>query len=257
MELSEAVFSVWEVPLPPPWRKVNDGRYVNEFTGEESHRHPALRFVPSTGPLVPVAPEEDPQQTVRPYHGEVGEEGSQVTTATALTTTTTSRKGVKSWDFRCMWKELGLFGNVNSYGLTIRYYEDGESVIKFDGLDGKWHFSQLEGPYGPVDRYDLFVGAKIRVFGRHLTISATSASTCQWIDEEGKRLMKKQDWLQSKIESVGSTPVVRRNPRIGEKCDFMKKANSGNADLRRIGNENTKLQEQLAQLGMARIAAVP
>lgn len=254
MELSEV--DVWSVPLPPPWRRDQDGSYVNEYTGEVSDRHPAQRFVPMSGALVPAAPEEDPQQTGRPYHGEVGGEGSQVTTATALTTTT-SRKGVKSWDFRCMWKELGLFGNVNSYGLMIRYYEDGETVIKFDGLDGKWHFSQLEGPYGPVDRYDLFVGAKIRVFGRHLTISATSASTCQWIDEEGKRLMKKQDWLQSKIESVGSTPVVRRNPRIGEKCDFMKKANSGNADLRRLCNENAKLKEQLAQLGMARIAAAP
>jgi hypothetical protein len=160
-----------------------------------------------------------------------------------------SRK-LKSWDFRCLWKELGLFGNVNSYGLTIRYFEDGQTVIKFDGLDGQWVFSQLQGNHGPIERYDLFVGAKVRVFGRHLTISSTNASTCQWIDEEGKRLLKRQDWLQSKIEAVGGVPVVRRNEPIGVKCNFTKKANSGNADLRRIFTENTKLMEQFSALGL-------
>lgn len=248
------------LPLPPPWVALpnNDG-FLNEITKEQTKVHPFQRYVSSRRDLK--APEED-IDCERPYYAvelDVSNtsliEREQPSNAMTLISGGAPRKQQKHWDFRCIWKELGLFGNVNSYGLTIRFFEDGQTVVNFDGLDGKWHFSQLEGSHGPIERYDLFVGAKIRVFGRHLTISATNASTCQWIDEEGKRLLKKQEWLQSKIESVGAVPVVRRSAPIGIKCHFGKKANSGNADLRRISTENKKLCEQLSVLGMAKVAA--
>lgn len=243
---------MWEgyeaVPLPPPWRLLASGQYVNDITGEESNAHPFLRHIADKS----AAPEEEDGESGTPGRPYLG--ADTVAVASPSTAGTGKQNKLKHWDFRCTWKELGLFGNVNSYGLTVRYYEDGQTVVNFDGLDGRWHFSQLDGPHGPLDRYDLFVGAKIHVFGRHLTIAATSASTCQWIDEEGKRLLKRQDWLQSKIESVGAVPVVRRPTPTGIKGHFGKKANSGNADLRRISNDNKKLGEQLAGLGMARIA---
>jgi len=224
-------------------------------TGERRAEHPGEVFWRSrwssvVGDLSAPPPEEDGDSAAgvpgRPYVDTVG----GALTVTAGGGQPPPSKKQRCWDFRCLWKELGLFGNVNSYGLTLRYFEDGSTVVRFDGLDGQWVFSQLEGTHGPIERYDLFVGAKIRVFGRHLTISSTSASTCQWIDEEGKRLQKRQDWLQSKIESVGAVPVVRRNEPIGVKCNFTKKANSGNADLRRLHGENAKLAAQLAELGM-------
>lgn len=236
------------VPLPPPWRLLASGQYANEITGEESNAHPFLRLI--AGDNKSAAPEEEDGQSGTPGRPYLGSD----TVAVAPASAAGKPQKLKHWDFRCTWKELGLFGNVNSYGLTVRYYEDGQTVVNFDGLDGRWHFSQLDGPHGPLDRYDLFVGAKIQIFGRHLTIAATNASTCQWIDEEGRRLLKRQDWLQSKIESVGAVPVVRRPTPTGIKGNFGKKANSGNADLRRISNDNKKLGEQLAGLGMARIA---
>jgi len=236
-----------QIPLPPPWRRSPEtGFYVNEITGQSTPEHPAegfLRLRQQQGsPREPEEEDGDGDGPGRPWGGEL------------VTTTQPSQqhqqRKLKSWDFRCLWKELGLFGNVNSYGLTLRYFEDGTTEVRFDGLDGQWVFSQLEGTHGPIERYDLFVGAKIRVFGRHLTISSTSASTCQWIDDEGKRLLKRQDFLQQKIESVGAVPVVRRNEPIGIKCHFAKRP-SGGADLRRIYMENAKLTEQLAGLGMA------
>ena len=153
-------------------------------------------------------------------------------------------------DFRCIWKELGLFGDTKAYGLVIRYFEDGQTIIKFDGLDGKWHYSQLEGQYGPIERYDLFIGARVKVFGRHLTVSATSASTCHWIDIEGKKLQKHQEWLQAKIESVGAVPLVRRQPPTAIKHIVRASKSAGNTDLRRLANENARLSEQIANLGL-------
>jgi hypothetical protein len=165
-------------------------------------------------------------------------------------------KGMKYTDFRCMWKEFGLMGETNSYGLVIRYYPDGQTVIKFDGVEGMWHLSKLVGPYGPIDRYDLFVGAKVTVFGRHMSIASCSASTCRWIEEEGRRLAQQQEWLQQRIESVGAVPLVQRAPPVGPNSAQGRSGKpAGSDDLRRRANENAKLAEQLAGLGMANCVA--
>jgi len=161
-------------------------------------------------------------------------------------------KGYKYNDFHCHWKELGLFGDTNSYGLTIRFnIEDGSSIVKFDGVDAKWYMNALEGPYGPVERWDLFIGAKVRIFGRHLTITSANASVCHWNDVQAKKLLKKQEWLRQKIESVGAVPIVRRQVPVCIKNIVRASKAEGRSDLRRIFNENAKLYEQLAKLGLS------
>jgi hypothetical protein len=161
-------------------------------------------------------------------------------------------KGMKYSDFRCVWRELNLMGETNAYGITIRYYPDGQTVIKFDGVDGSWFFSQMYGPYGPIDRYDLFVGAKVTVFGRHLTISAAGASQCHWIEEEGARLSKQQEWLQQRVESVGAVCCVKRAPPQGPlQHNGRSSKPAGGINLRWLQNGNNKLLEQLATLGMS------
>jgi hypothetical protein len=161
-------------------------------------------------------------------------------------------KGMKCQDFRCMWKELNLMGETNAYGLIIRYYPDGQTVIKFDGVEGMWHLSQLTGPYGPLDRYDLFVGSKVTVFGRHMSIASCSASACRWIEDEAVRLSKQQEWLQQRVESVGAVPVVQRAPPEGPLQHQGRSSKpAGSDNLRMKAVNNAKLAEQLANLGMA------
>lgn len=112
-------------------------------------------------------------------------------------------------------------------------------------------FFTARGPHGPIERHDLFIGAKVKVFGRHLTITTASASTCHWIDVEGKRLLKQQEWLREKIESVRATPCVRRPVPLAIKHIVRASRSAGNTDLRRLLDQNAKLGEQAANLGLA------
>ena len=137
--------------------------------------------------------------------------------------------------------------------LSIARYniDDGSSIVKFDGVDAKWYMNVLEGPYGSIERWDLFIGAKVRIFGRHLSITSANASVCHWNDVQAKKLMKKQEWLRQKIESVGAVPIVRRQVPVCIKNIVRASKAEGRTDLRRLFNENAKLYEQLTKLGLA------
>ncbi|KAJ1420794.1 hypothetical protein B484DRAFT_433427 [Ochromonadaceae sp. CCMP2298] len=156
----------------------------------------------------------------------------------------------KHFEYHCQWNERDLFGKVNLYGLTLRYYEDCRTLIRFDGLVGEWVFSTLRGAYGPIDQYDLYIGAKITVFGRHLTISSASGSAMRWIEREKRRLEKHQEYFREMICNVGKVPCVRGKDATVIKHITRDKA-PGQVDLRRLQSETARLGEQIASLGLA------
>lgn len=159
-------------------------------------------------------------------------------------------------EFRCNWKEKGLFGNTNAFGLVIRYYSSQKIMVCFDDVDAKWEFSQLEGPHGPLSRYDLFVGAKVKLFGRTLTICSCNATVCHAIEMEGQRLAKKANWLQSKIESVGMQPCIKRTSDAGGTVirHISRSSKSyGSVNLRKSSLANMKLREQMIAIGLQQV----
>lgn len=242
------------VPLPPPWILISpsgtDPVYFNDLTKESISEHPLRRILRCDN-------EESPQE-----NKEITKDNFE----DAVLTTTTSqsqpensitekkKKQRKFSDYRCTWKEIGLFGDVNSYTIVLRYFEDdGTTVVKLDGLDAQWQCTHMEGPYGPIDKYDLFIGAKVNIFGRHMSITSSSSTMCHWNEVERRKLMKKQEWLRSKIEAMGVIPVVKRLAPLQHKSS--KEKPEGHADLRRLLLDNGKLGEQLAQLGNSNILA--
>lgn len=254
------------MPVPPPWRENDEGEgWVNDITEEVVLEHPLKRVLDrkrakeGSSDLVSAGngmgeTKDDSQAVVpvdMPASGAMQLMPIENESARKLTMPSSKALRGRYSDYRCQWKEKGLFGETNSYGLMLRYYEDGSTDIRFDGVDGMWVATQLEGHYGPMEKIDLFVGAKIKIFGRHLSINSTGASTTHWIEEEGKRLMKQQNWLQERVESVGKVPVVRRPPPVGP-LSFSGRSNkpAGGDNLRMITVNNGKLLEQLATLGM-------
>lgn len=221
-----------QMMLPPPWRVHVGGGYINDITQEIIDTHPLKRAAEiqqrtsrKLEDAVVVAEPEDPE--LRSRHEEFTE-------------------------YKCTWEERSLFGNPRVFGMTIRFFDsDHSSIIKFEEVDGEWRYSLLESPYGPVDRYDLFLGSQIKVFGRHMSISSTSGSTCEWIEKEGARLRKRISDLQQRLESLGAVPCVMRAPPEVIRNMSRRATKPGSVNLRRLKIEMLKLQEQLVDLGVA------
>jgi hypothetical protein len=158
----------------------------------------------------------------------------------------------KYYEYHCQWSERDLFGKVNLYGLTFRYYEEShKTLIKFDGLVGEWVYSVIQGPYGPLEHIDFFIGAKIKVFGRTVTISSASGSAVRWIEAQRKKLEKQQERFREKIMAVGGVPCVKPKPKdVVRNITRGDGAEPGHTDLRKVLQLNAKLGEQLVSLGL-------
>lgn len=167
---------------------------------------------------------------------------------------TTYLKDLHHSDYRCEWQELGLFGNVNSFGLTIRYFANNDTFIKMDGVDSSWERAVVESKYGLADRNDFFIGSKIIVFGRHLTICSCPFEVCREIEVIGKSLRERQAWLRSKIESVGAVPMVP-DKSTNRASTQLRYTNTGKSDLRRLTIDNNRLIEQMCSVGLAHLVA--
>lgn len=268
--------SVDYFPLPPPWRRVPEGDsvyFINEMTQGRQTEHPlqglqVLHFHPEESQL-PGAADNEHALLGNSTRTDISPPTAEIIIADDVETLTetqhkhrydnnsvfaSSLSNFGNLQFRCEWKETGLFGDLQCFGLTIVYsVEHQKTLVKFDGIDNaRWQYSLLEGFHGPVDRYDLFIGSRVKLLGRTLTISSAKNDAVEWIDREYKILLRKQEFLITKVESVGKKPVVRRQTTEGMnniKRDF--KGTGGRCDLRKILNGNKKLSDQLAGLGLA------
>jgi hypothetical protein len=253
------------LPLPPPWSRVNTKvsgndvkivHYLNDITKDVSDVHPFTRLISK---LQPGDNEDsskvDANNRNAPSATRARESCNlQPETRSEFTGTYTSG-GLweKYFEYRCLWKELGLFEDKNIFGLTIRFLiNDERTIVRLDGQNAEWEYVVLEGPYGPATRHDLFIGSKIKVYGRNLILRAANREACQWIDKEYKRMSRQQDSMQMRIEKCGLIPVVQRvyvppiqintrgGPVLGGRCD-----------LSRVRRENSRLGEQLVNIGIA------
>ena len=147
---------------------------------------------------------------------------------------------------------VGLFGDKSSFGLLIRYYDNRDTFVKIDG-SGDWQNTLIETRSGIADKYDLFIGSKIKVFGRHLTICSCSVAVCGEIDSMGNKLRSNQEWLRSKIESVGAVPVVPAPKDMNKDALQLRYTSTGKANLRKLFTDNNRLIEQMCTLGLSHL----
>jgi hypothetical protein len=157
-------------------------------------------------------------------------------------------------EFTCRWREQNMSGEKINYSVTLRYYVESRRItVRFDGVDAQWRYSEIEGRYGPITRHDLFLGARIKLFGRSLTINAVAGDACSWIDHEAVLLRRQREFLQDKIISVGAMPVVKRDSP--QQLSSIGREVAGSVNLRRLFNEVMQLREQLSDLGLSHLAA--
>lgn len=158
-------------------------------------------------------------------------------------------------DFRCEWQETGLFGDTSAFGLTIRFFPgDGRALVRLDGEGRRWEPAAVTTRHGAAERWDMFVGSKVVVFGRTLSIGSSSFEVCREIERLGDRLRARQSWLRSRVEAVGGVPVVR-GPGLEPLVLDFRHTSSGRSNLRKLATENNRLAEQLCALGMGHLLA--
>lgn len=186
------------------------------------------------------------QSPLNPFEDQPEELGRDTRKSTG-----TGKSGGVKYDYHCQWNERDLFGKVSLYGLTIRFLENGDTLVKFDGIEGAWTYTALKGPYGTLEMADLFIGAKINVFGRHLTISSANAAACHWIHDESRRLRHQQNEFRKKIEAIGEVPCIRKKVVETVRHITRNTKTMGQTNIRQLMKENARLGEQLANLGLA------
>ncbi len=257
------------MPLPPPWKKEDvDGcvHYINDVSGARTETHPFYLFLNANSNNESVdsgdrsidteearvidddVNQPDPNQLAEP-DGML--QNAQHHTG-AVSSSGAGRRGEVHYDYHCQWSERDAFGKVILYGLTLRVVPDdmGKIYIKFDGMAGQWEYAALKGPYGSLELHDLFIGAKLNVFGRHLSISSANHEALRWIDKEQQHLMKQQENFRKLIERVGQVPVVRRPAAKAVQHITRDVKTKGQVNLRNLLKDNAKLGEQLASLGL-------
>jgi hypothetical protein len=146
-----------------------------------------------------------------------------------------------------------LFGDKNVYSMRLRYFDDQRTYVKIDGIEGDWELTVLEGPYGPVDKYDLYIGGVVKVFGRHLTIASANASICHGIELRARKMKKQMAFMQERIENLGAVPIIRREPPTVMRHIQRSAKAEGHVDTRKLLIDVTKLAEQLCDLGLTHV----
>lgn len=260
--------------LPPNWHLHEDGKtYFNEVTQDETEENPFQQYLKIRDRILCdrelmwgkfLNPQRHTSKNQEQLVQKSGIDGANCigdSETMEVPEMKTSNQGsnstgqVKHLEYYCKWNDRDAFGKNTVHSLTIRYYdgEDRKTMVRIDGMDAQWTFSALEGPYGAIGKHDLYIGAKITIFGSHMTISGANSIACKWIAKEAKRLEKQQAHFQGQIESVGQMPAVRRQhyKEVLRHVDRESKS-QGQRNLRKLLNENAKLGEQLADLGLAR-----
>ena len=111
----------------------------------------------------------------------------------------------RTLNFLSWWHETTAKGSVRR-DLRLSYDTTDGSVTL--GLDKKtatlYRLSHLEGRYGPVGPFDLYVGAALEVLGRRLTLKQTAdLATKTWVEAEAARLRRVQERLLDELRTYG------------------------------------------------------
>ena len=136
-------------------------------------------------------------------------------------------------EFKSWWSESkpGFAKGSEKRYVEIRFIVDtGNFQILLDKSDKMYTLSHIEGLHGPLQCWDLHVGARINVLGRSTTLMQTSGSTLAWLESHAKHLGKIKTRLEKEIgkydrrlsknflKPTKKATVMRGSQKHGTKC---------------------------------------
>lgn len=224
----------------PPESDPDDGYfYHNFFTGrEEKHlpggavilpANPAAAGSAAAAPRVEqgdTEPESSLLDTDASAHG--GTLGR--TRASYAASVASSRakhvSDLKTLFFKSWWYEGGGLpeASINDRkvsGSTMKKHvldvfysiEDGSFTVALEGDDKMYSLSHINGKDGPLECWDLHVGARVNVLGRMTSLMQANNSTQRWIDHHAVRLRKliaRMEREVVKYDRAGAAELMRK-----------------------------------------------
>ncbi len=136
-------------------------------------------------------------------------------------------------EFKSWWSEskAGFDKGSERRYVEIRFIvETGNFQILLDKSDKMYTLSHIQGLHGPLQCWDLHVGARINVLGRSTTLMQTSGFTLEWLEKHANRLSKIKSKLEKEIckydrrlsksftAPVKRATVMRGGQKHGTKC---------------------------------------
>jgi Ca2+-binding EF-hand superfamily protein len=148
-------------------------------------------------------------------------------------------------EFKSWWSETvqGMKkGNNRRYMDLLFSCETGQFQVILDRSDKVYTLSHIEGKHGPLEAWDLYVGARINVLGRMTTLMQASGPTLDWLDYHCKRLQKASKALKRELKKY-SMKFAREQGALMAKSD---KGGKGSVCLRNILNNIDSLRTRLS-----------
>lgn len=151
-------------------------------------------------------------------------------------------------EFKSWFRESSTHCGFVRRELTVRYrVATREFHVRLSGVAKEYVLSHIVGRRGPLDEWDLRVGATIKLFGKTTTLQQANLATGDWIEGEAKRLKRLQMRLHAELQKFGlaAPESVHTGP---PKQTFGDTVQKGGSDLRTLLVGTATLFAELAKV---------
>ena len=124
-----------------------------------------------------------------------------------------------------MYKRQMEKGSKRRYMDLLFSCETGQFQVILDRSDKVYTLSHIEGKHGPLEAWDLYVGARVNVLGRTTTLMQASGPTLDWLDYHCQRLKRARNALKRELKKysmkVRKQASVRRTRTVLDCTDVV------------------------------------
>jgi len=129
--------------------------------------------------------------------------------------------------------------------------DTGRVRVKIRGVEEEdLELSHIQNRHGGrLEASDLYIGAKIQLLGRDITLQEATTASVEWLESVGKSLKRKKRKLQKRVESLGFKACVEETYKDLDPTSI--KRNSyilGSTNLQKLKKDIVQLESQIRQL---------
>lgn len=214
-----------------PWMRFvgNDGRpyFYNFATGEQK--------------------DYGPSQTPEKVHVETCDDTSATKLPTPQGSVAFERQSEQATQrlcFKSWWTEGGSIEGPRQRLLNLAFNVlSGEFEVELDKDPNMYTLSHIEGRLGPLECWDLHIGAKVDVLGYKLTLRQADVPTVTWLEMQADRLTRHRTLLNTQLRKYAPARSAAYEGRFHRGSARSEK--DGSRSLRKLIQECDEIAAEL------------